>query len=116
MKSKTALATLAIGLLAGFGPTTRSPAATGSDAAFARMSDEFLDGYLAWRPLAATSLGLHEYDGRITDYRRASIDAELARLTHFEMEVASFHPKSLGPETRFDRELLLAGIRNELFH
>jgi len=25
-------------------------------------------------------LGLHEYDGKLTDYSRASIEAELARL------------------------------------
>jgi uncharacterized protein (DUF885 family) len=116
MKTIRVLAALAIGLLAGFGSVRNASAATDGDAAFAVISDEFLADYLAWRPLMATALGLHEYDGRITDYRRASIDAELARLKKFERQLAALKPKTLGPETRFDRELLLSGIRNELFH
>src|SRR5688572_16686758 len=38
-----------------------------ADAAFARLADEFIKGQLDWRPSMGTSLGLHEYDGRVTD-------------------------------------------------
>jgi hypothetical protein len=29
-------------------------------------------------------LGFHQYDGKLTDYSRASIDGELARLKEFD--------------------------------
>jgi hypothetical protein len=64
-------------------PSRESPAAN-PDVAFARLADEFLAGYLAWRPQTGTSLGLHEHDGKITDYSRPSLDAELARLKRFD--------------------------------
>jgi hypothetical protein len=44
-----------------------------ADAAFARLADEYIAGYLAWRPQTGTSLGFHEYDGKVTDYSHASL-------------------------------------------
>ena len=59
----------------------REAAVPGSgDAAFNRLADEYLTGYLAWRPLEAVQLGCHQYDGKLTDYSRASIDGELLGL------------------------------------
>ena len=60
-----------------------------ADADFARLADEYIAGYLAWRPQTGTSLGLHEYDGKVTDYSQASLSAELARLKSFEIGRAS---------------------------
>jgi len=51
-----------------------------ADTTFARVADEFLDGYLAWRPQLGTSLGLHQYDGKLTNFNKASLKGELARL------------------------------------
>jgi len=104
-----------LGLLIGFGTPAKARAEATGDAEYRTLADEFIKGYLAWRPLAATQLGLHQFDGRITDYSRASIDAELARLQKFEKRIASMEPKSLSRESHFDRENLLAGIRTELF-
>ena len=42
-----------------------------ADGEFARLADEYIAGYLAWRPQTGTSLGLHEYDGKVTDYSHA---------------------------------------------
>src|SRR4051812_30286386 len=50
---------------------------------FSQISEEFLKGYLAWRPQTGTSLGFHEYDGKVTDFSRDSLNAELARLKRF---------------------------------
>jgi len=33
--------------------------ASGSDAAFRVIADDYISGYLAWRPQAGTGLGLH---------------------------------------------------------
>lgn len=85
------------------------------DARFAKLADEFLSGYLAWRPLTATQLGLHEYDGRATDYGRASLDAEHARLVKFKGELAALDHAKLSAEARRSCQLLEAGIQGELF-
>src|SRR5262245_53438297 len=65
------------------GCASQSPP-TDADEAFARLSDEFIKGHIKWRPAMGTSLGLHEYDGRVTDLSRGSIDAEVTRLKDFE--------------------------------
>ena len=36
--------------------------AVSGDAAFRELTEEFLEGYLSWRPQYAVYLGLHEYD------------------------------------------------------
>ena len=66
-----------------------SSAASQADAQFAKLSQEFLAGQLAWRPQTGTTLGLHEYDGKVTDFSRVSLDAELARLKRFDQRLAS---------------------------
>src|SRR5207249_11041168 len=57
-------------------PQTKHSTSADPNAEFAQITEDFLTGYLAWRPQMATSLGLHEYDGKITDFSRASLDAE----------------------------------------
>src|SRR5476651_967614 len=56
---------------------TRSASSLKPDAELDGVADEFIRGYLAARPLQATALGFHEYDGRIFEYTRLAIDAEL---------------------------------------
>lgn len=79
------------------------------------MADEYLKGHLAWRPASGMALGLHEFDGRITDFSRASLDAELRRLKQFEARLSRFSPKNLTREAAFDYRLLQANIRAEIF-
>ncbi|HJT46074.1 MAG TPA: hypothetical protein VJ721_07355, partial [Chthoniobacterales bacterium] len=38
------------------------------DAEYEAVAEEFIKGYFAARPLLGTSMGLHEYDGKISDY------------------------------------------------
>jgi uncharacterized protein (DUF885 family) len=79
------------------------------------VADEFIRGYLAARPLHATALGFHEYDGRISEYTRLAIDAELARLTRFDERLKKFDRTKLGPRAAIDLRLLQTAIRKELF-
>lgn len=50
-------------LTAGCARTPHSTAtnAPNDDAAFNQLADDYLAGYLAWRPQAGTSLGFHQY-------------------------------------------------------
>ena len=66
-----------------------------ADAAFTRLADEYIAGYLAWRPQTGTSLGLHEYDGKVTDYSQASLGAELARLKSFDQQLGQLNTSQL---------------------
>lgn len=85
------------------------------DSVFLRLSDEFLNGYLAWRPQSGTYLGLHEYDGKIKDYSRSSLEAELARLKKYEQELMAFPADSLSKRLNYDYRILLSAIRQEIF-
>ena len=86
-----------------------------SEAQFLSLSSQFIDGYLAWRPQSGTALGLHEYDGKITDLSAGSIDREHERLKGAENALRALPVGSLGAQSAFDYRILLAAIRNELF-
>jgi uncharacterized protein (DUF885 family) len=86
-----------------------------ADAQFHQLAEVYLTGHLSWRPTLGTSLGLHQYDGRITDFRRASLDAELRRLKKFDAQLAGLQEKRLTREARFDYLLLQSAIRSEIF-
>ncbi len=60
-------------------PMARSFALQTPDSEYEAVAEEFIKGYFAARPLEATALGLHEYDGKITDYNRLALEAELFR-------------------------------------
>jgi uncharacterized protein (DUF885 family) len=89
--------------------------AQNNDAEFTSVSDEFIRGYLAARPLEAVALGFHEYDGKINDYTRLSIDAELARLTRFDDRLKKFDLSKLNTHNSIDLRILQAAINRELF-
>ena len=86
-----------------------------SDAEFASVSDEFIRGYLAARPLEAVALGFHEFDGKINDYTRLSIDAEVSRLKRFDDRLKKFDLSKLNARNSIDLRILQAAISRELF-
>src|SRR5439155_14326845 len=96
------------------GPASGKAAGSG-DPAFYRLADEFIAGYLAWRPQSGTALGLHAYDGRVTDFSRGSIEAEHARLQSFDRRLEQLTVSALGEQARYDLRILRAAIRKELF-
>jgi hypothetical protein len=79
------------------------------------VAEEYIRGYLAARPLHATALGFHEYDGRINEHTRLAIDAEIARLRRFDDRFAKFDLAKLGPRPAVDLRILQAAIKKELF-
>src|SRR4051812_31528647 len=74
--------TMAAGGCASHG-RSRPDAGSTADAEYRKLADEYFAAYLGWRPSAGTGMGLHEYDGRVTDVSRASINAERERLGRF---------------------------------
>ncbi|MBI3877477.1 MAG: DUF885 domain-containing protein [Verrucomicrobia bacterium] len=100
-------------------PSTPAPPARvefiDRDVQFDRVAEEFISSWLAWRPQSGTGLGLHEYDGRVTDFSRASLDAELARLKRFEARLAAYPATHLSARASLDHRLLLSAVRGEIF-
>jgi uncharacterized protein (DUF885 family) len=90
-------------------------AAENTDTEFTNVSDEFIRGYLAARPLEAVALGFHEFDGKINDYTRLSIDAELSRLKRFDDRLKKFDLAKLNARNSIDLRILQAAINRELF-
>ena len=86
-----------------------------ADAAFAQLADEYIAGYLAWRPQTGTSLGLHEHDGKVTDYSQASLGAELARLKSFDLRLGQLKTSRLSPQAFYDYRILRNAIQREIF-
>src|SRR5678815_4964982 len=72
-------------------------AAQTQDAEYEGVAEEYVKTYLAAHPLQGTALGLHEYDGKISDYSRLALDAELSRLRRFDDRLAKFDPDKLSP-------------------
>lgn len=91
-----------------------SPSANGDDA-FKSLSDTFISGYLKWRPATAIYLGIHDYDGQISDLSQPSLDAELDRLKKYDAELASTDTASLSSKMFYDFRILRNAVKNEIF-
>jgi uncharacterized protein (DUF885 family) len=90
-------------------------AAQTQDAEYEGVAEEYVKTYLAAHPLQGTALGFHEYDGRINDYSRLALDAELSRLRRFDDRLAKFDPAKLSPRQSIDLRILQAAVKRELF-
>ena len=105
---------LVIILLALWPPSAVFAAQT-QDAEFEGVAEEYVKTYLAAHPLHGTALGFHEYDGKISDYSRLALDAELSRLRRFDDRLAKFDPAKLSPRQSIDFRILQAAVKRELF-
>ena len=101
---------LAISLAA---PVVADPGA--ADAEFDKVADEYIKGWLAAHPITATQLGIHDFDGRISDFTRLALDAELSRLKRFDERLKRFDPAKLSATKAIDLRILHAAIRKDLF-
>ncbi len=85
------------------------------DAAFQKLTDDYLSGYLAWRPATGVSLGYHQYDGKVTDFGKESLGKELGRLKDFDQKLDSTDTASLSTKTFYDFRILHSAIKNDIF-
>ncbi len=90
-------------------------AAQAEDAEYEAVAEEYIKTYLAAHPLEGTALGLHEYDGKISDYSRLALDAELSRLRRFDDRLAKFDPSKLSARQSIDLRILQAAVKKDLF-
>ena len=82
---------------------------------FTTVAGQYFDQlYFPYQPTAGTLAGYHQYDAKLEDYSRRSMDAEIAALHDFEKKVSAIAPTGLDQTTRVDRELVLANIHSTL--
>jgi uncharacterized protein (DUF885 family) len=86
-----------------------------ADQKFASLAEEYIRGYLEWRPPMGTTLGFHQFDGKLTDFAKSSLEAELARLKAFDRRLAEIDLHQLSRQTSCDYRLLRGAIKRELF-
>src|SRR5438309_3903255 len=90
-------------------------AAQTDDTEYEAVAEEYIKTYLAAHPLEGTALGLHEYDGKISDYSRLALDAELSRLRRFDDRLGKFDLTKLSPRQSIDLRILQAAVKRDLF-
>jgi len=86
-----------------------------ADSTFRKMSGDFITEYLDWRPQMGVALGFHQYDGKMTDFGKASIDKERARLKLFDQQLSAFDTSLLSPKAYYDFRILQCGVKGEIF-
>ena len=96
-------------------PLAVSMAAQTPDSEYEAVAEEYIKGYLTAHPLNATSLGFHEYDGKISDYSRLALDAELSRVRRFDDRLKKFDLEKLSARQSIDLRILQAAIKKQLF-
>jgi uncharacterized protein (DUF885 family) len=102
--------------LIGCKEATKTSSSAKGDAKFGQISEDFLAGYLAWRPELSVYLGIHESDGKISNFSKESLQKELARLKMYDQMLNELDTASLSPGMYYDFRILQCGIKNEIFN
>jgi uncharacterized protein (DUF885 family) len=82
--------------------------------AFNALVDEYFDFYFQFHPTAGTQAGFHQYDGKLEDFSRSSVDAEIAGLLKFQKQFGSIPGSQLSQESDGDLEVLASTIQARL--
>src|SRR5579885_2566045 len=94
---------------------TATAARADANADFRTLADQYFDQVtFAFSPSQGTSVGFHQYDAKLEDYSRRSIEAEIAALHNFEKKFEDLRPTQLDVSTRGDYEMVLNDIRSKL--
>ena len=94
-------------------PAAIAPSAA-PKAAFNTLVDEYFDFYLQFHPSAGTQAGFHQYDGRLEDFSRSGMDAEIAGLLKFQKQFDSIPSSQLSQESAGDLEILTSSLQARL--
>ncbi|CAN98459.1 putative secreted protein [Sorangium cellulosum So ce56] len=82
---------------------------------FTALRDRILREWVADEPAFARSRGLHEQDGKVSDYAAAAMERRLARLERDRAALAAVDAAALSADEALDRALLLQQIDLKIF-
>lgn len=80
------------------------------------LSAAFVKGYLDWRPQMGIALGFHEYDTMVTDFSKASMAKETARLRLFDSLLGAEDITWMTVPHYHDQVLMHLAIQQELLN
>lgn len=84
---------------------------------FTELSERILKSYLEMNPaMARYYIGLHEYDGRLSDLSPSSIENWLAQARSQLAELNRLDPAKLSEQEKFDLELLRHNLEAGIFN
>ncbi|MEO8664394.1 MAG: DUF885 domain-containing protein [Ignavibacteria bacterium] len=86
------------------------------DSDFEAMQEKFISEYLDLNPQYATSLGFHQYDGKISDNSLASINEEIAWYESYKQRLSEIDPSSLNKENYIGYKILWNEVNQSLFN
>jgi hypothetical protein len=81
---------------------------------FARFVDDYWDAVFAFAPSRATSIGLHQYDGKLDDLSRGRIEQRIAELKQLLARLGALDRAQFSFDDAIDAEALENAIRGEL--
>jgi uncharacterized protein (DUF885 family) len=113
------LAFVALGALLAASPPP--PAASGAatataaaDAAYADVAKAYFAESFRAAPVAATAIGIHDYDAQLGSYAAADYAAQLARDHRYLDRLAALDPAGLSPRAALDRRMLENALHDDL--
>ncbi|HVZ65351.1 MAG TPA: DUF885 domain-containing protein [Lacunisphaera sp.] len=112
MKSPHPLAALCAGVLLLITPAL---AKTAADTAFESAAKACLDDYLRFNPETATGLGDHRFDGQLTDYSPAGLQAQVDAMKHHLGVLAGLDASQLTGPNRVDYQILQLNLEAQVF-
>ncbi|MDA0798230.1 MAG: DUF885 domain-containing protein [Chloroflexi bacterium] len=86
-----------------------------SSARLATLAERVLDERWKSSPPEAASSGIHAYDGQLPPVTRTSIESRLTELRAALADAEAIAPDGLAPQEQFDRDLLVLGLRSEIW-
>jgi uncharacterized protein (DUF885 family) len=108
----------ALALAAGLGGCKKSnnapPAATDS-AAWAKFSDQFVEGYFKLNPGTAIYVGRHEFDGQLPDWSKEGLQKQAEFLKNSIDDAEEFDAGTLSKDQQFERAYLIRVAEGQLF-
>jgi len=81
---------------------------------FDKLVDETFDSFYKFHPTSGTSDGFHQYDTKLEDFSRASIDSEVSDLKQLLVKLRAFPKAGLPEDSVGDLEFLISRIQGRL--
>ena len=98
-----------------FAALTSVALAQPSNDRFARVAEDFLEGYLRFNPETATALGDHRYDGEWSDVSEAGVERNLVFWRQLLARLEELHSTELSSENAVDRDMLIHYLKGQLW-
>jgi hypothetical protein len=96
-------------------PQTEPAAATPSVQSWPEFVDAFIEARMKADPYFAVQAGRHEFDGKMPDWSRAAIEADIAQTRRYLDELRQHDPAKLNERRRFERDYLEWVMERQIF-